>query len=227
MFTTAGDVMDMSAALLNDASMQVYTYAAQLPYLKMALLELREDYEINDMPVTKQTSAVVTVPASTTTIGFTTIPALPADLIEINQLWERQAGVDPFIPVTRRDFLPHYLGGVEISQFLVWSWFNNEIKLLPANRANDLKMDYVQELFNTVVDETSPINVNNAQSFLHYKTAALCARYIGENESRAADLNQQAIDAQDRAIGIATKTRQSIATRRRPFRASFKRRGTW
>ena len=48
------------------------------------------------------------------------------------------------------------------------------------------------------------------------------AKYIGENPARSDELNALAMVGKDRVIGISTKGRQSITTRRRPFRQGFK-----
>ena len=225
---TAGQVMDLAASLLNDTAKQVYTYTAQLPYLKMALQDLRKLLELNNSPVTNETSAVITIPSGNTSLGFGIVaPKLPDDLVEIQQLWERISGVEPFLPMRKVEFIPHYLEDIEINQFLVWAWMDNEIRFLAANIDIDLKIDYIQSLFTNVTDENSFIMVINSDSYLQYRTAALCAEYIGENPTRALSLNIQAKEAFDVLIGIDNKGRQAIYTRRRPFRAAWKNRGLY
>ena len=229
--STAGNVMDTVAALLNDSAKQNYSYVVQLPYLKVALKELRELFELNNSPVTNATSAVITLPATVTpgitTISSLTIPALPTGLVEIQKVWERATGTDPYTPMTRKEFIPHHLEGILTNQFSIWVWENESIKVLSSLRSNDIKLDYIQELFNSVVDQNSTIGVINADSFLHYRTAGLCAEFVGENKTRADALNGDAILALDRVLGISNKGRQTIATRHRPFRTGFKSRGLW
>lgn len=222
---TAGDVMDSAAALLNDTQKQTYTYAAQLPYLKIALKDLRKKMELSNIPVTNEVSSVITLVAGITEVSTLTTPALPTGLVEIQQLWESPTGQDNFILMVRKDFLPHYLEGVDTSSFRIWAWLNNSIRLLAANQSNDLKIDYIQELFNDVVDQNSSINVINGDSYLFNRTAALCARFIGENSTRADMLDGFAIESLSDMEGIENKARQAISTRRRPFRSSYKRRG--
>lgn len=224
---TAGTIMDSAAALLNDTEKQVYTYAAQIPYLKIALKELREWMELNNAPVTNKTSIILSVPAGTSIIGFTTTPALPSDLVEIQQLWERQSGTEGFVPMVRKEFLPHHLTGQEVNRFMIWSWNQNRIELISSNSKNDLKIDYIKTLFTTVADQNSIIGVINCDSFLHFRTGGLCAEFIGENKARADSLNSQAYAALERVFGIDNKGKQQIATRHRPFRAGFKSRGSW
>lgn len=226
---TAGMVMEKSSALLNDTSQQIFTNVNQLPYLNIALKELQEQFALNNIPVTKKTSSIINVPAGITEIGFqvtppTTNPVLPNDLVEIEQIWERLEGTNPFIPMTKVDYLPHYLEGQLVSNFIWWSWEGQKILLLESNQDNDLKLDYIKHLFPEIEDEDDPINVINSESFLHYRVAGLCAEFIGENKERADSLNTMAIAAIERSIGISVKGGQLIRTRRLPFRAGYKSR---
>lgn len=221
------EIISTVASLMNDTAQSVYTDTACLPYLNLAMRILQEEFELNDIPVTHKTSAAITVPTGYTKIGFDTTPALPSNLIEIEELWESTSGQNQWIPVVRKDFLPHYLEGQTISQFLIWAW-NGAIELLPANTINDLKLDYLASLFINPI-KIANIDVDiplvNVQTTLEFKTASLCALFIAENESRAIALNGEANEALGRSLGIPIKGMQTVITRRRPFRSSFKRRG--
>ncbi len=223
------DIITTVAQLMNDSSQSLYTNTACLPFFNLSLDELQEIYELNDLPVTNETSAAITIPAGVARLGFDTTPALPSDLVEIQQLWESSSGLNKWTPVIKKEFIPHYLeDGTTISQFLIWVWEHGRINLVAANQDNDLKVDYVGSLFNTPI-LIKDINVNlpfsNVKTYLEYKTAALCAMFIAENESRALALDSLTGSALSRALGIPIKGMQSIVTRRRPFRSSFKRRG--
>lgn len=222
---TAGSVMDSSAALLNDTAKQKYTYAVQLPYLRIALKDLRELFELNNIPVTQKTSAVLIIPDGTTSIGFTTVPALPTDLVTIEKLWERESGIGNFVPMTLVSGLPKWASTETVSAFQIYTWQSNLINVLPSSRDNDIQIDYIAQLFNAVVDENTNIGVINGESFLHFRTAALCAKYIDEDTGRSNDLNSEAGGALERGTGIEVKSQQGITTRHKPFRASYKRRG--
>ena len=220
---TAGTVMDMSAALLNDTQKQVYTYAAQTPYLNMALQELQEIFELNEVPVVGAVSAVIAIPVGYDHIAFNNgvYPTLPVDFIEPTALYEQTNGSYGYNPMTKVNALPKEITG--ISQFLIYTWESNEIRFLPSVQANNIKIDYIRNLFVPITDENSQLYIGSAKSFLEYRNAALCAEFIGENSSRATSLNQDCEVAIDRVIGIGTKGRQNITIRRRPFRASYKR----
>lgn len=214
---------------MNDSAQAVYTNAVCLPFLNLSLDELQELFELNGIPITNETSTTLTVAAGVHVIGTATTPALPTDLIEIQQLWESTSGLNQWTPMIKKEFLPHYLeDGTTISMFLIWAWEKGSIQLIAANAANDLKLDYTANMFNTPI-VIGAINTDlpftNIKTYLEYKTAALCAMFIAENLDRALALDSLAGTALSRSLGIPIKGMQSIVTRRRPFRHSFKHRG--
>ena len=225
------EIIDMSASLMNDTAQSLYTDATCLPYLNMALDELQELYELNNIPITDAVSSVLDVPIATIRIAYIgTLPTLPPDLIEIRQLWESDDGTDQFIPMAKKDFIPHNLEGIQRSSFGIWSWIGNEIRLLPCVTIKNLKLDYIRTLFLTPLLITQieiDIPIKGIKSYLGYRTGALCAEFIGENKTRADDLNGFATMALDRALGINVKGKQAMTIRRKPFMASFKARRTW
>lgn len=228
---TPAYIIGTVASLQNDSKRRYYTDEAVLPYFNMAIDDLQEIYQLNDIPVTEETSGVIQIDAGITTVGFTpALPySLPSDLIEIKQLWESIRSLNQWTPMDKQDFLPHYMEGTQFSQFLIWAWLNGEIKLLPANRDNDLKIDYVRKIFNTPIlinqvgDELGA-KYTNVVSYLRNRTAAYCSMFIGENETRAASLSTLADEAIYRALQIPIKGKQQITTLRRPFRANYKSR---
>lgn len=222
MLVTAAQVAINVAALMNDTELGVYTFNKILPYLNMACDDLQEIFELNNVPVTNESSFVFQINA-----GVTEIAALPPNLVEIQRLWERPRDNDPYVPMTKLDALPLYMTGAPTNMLIYWVWESQKIKFLPSNQDNDVKMEYIKSIFVPITSESDSIPVINAKSYLQYHTAALCSMYIGENETRAEALEGQASNALDRSLGISTKGQQSIVTRRRPFMARFKSRGVW
>lgn len=217
---TAGEVMDRSAALMNDPEKTDYTYVAQLPYLNMAIDELCEELEESNVSPTSETSQIYKVG-----VGNNYIADLPYDLIEIQEVGERMAGSqDPFVRLGKRE--DHKLSPPSNS-LLYWVWENQRIKFNPngALSIREIQLKYIRQPIQQAKDEKSVIGVINVRSYLGYKTAALCAQFIGEDESRAGILNTQADKAIERVTGISNKGRQQMMTRHRPFRSSFKARG--
>lgn len=227
---TPNEIIDAVSALQNDTAQAVYTNAACLPYLNIALDDLQEIFELNNVPTTNETSGTIAVPANTSSIGFDTTPALPANLVEIQELFESPTGQDIWTPITKKEFLTNtILGTTKLTTFGVWAWINQEIRFRSSSIPIDIKLDYIQSIFPTPIS-INAIDVNipirNVKTYLGFKTAALCSMFIGENETRAMVLDGLAGGALQRSLGISVKGRQSIVTRRRPFRAAFKRRRT-
>jgi len=228
----AYEVMDLVASLMNDTARSQYTYDAQIPYLNMALAELQEQFQINNVSVTNQTtSSPITVPIGTKSVNPTdglgkgAAPNYPNDLVEIRGVYERLSGsTNPFIPLTKRDFLPHAIDDLPTDSLMYWIWEDQRIKFIGALTAREIKLDYIKTLFPKITDESQMLGVINSKTYLMYKTAALCSEFIGENKTRADDLNALAVMAIDRAVGISSKSKQNITTRRKPFMAAYKRR---
>ena len=227
---TAGEVMDRSAALMNDPAKTDYTYTAQLPYLNMAIDELAESLEESNSSPSNITSAVISLAVGEHMITYNehlTLPHYPTTLVEIQSIGERDAGTENhFVPLGRRDFVTEFPVNPSL---MFWAWEEQIIKFNPngASVAKDIQLQYIREAVTQAVNELSVIGTINSRSYLAYKTAALCSQYIGENEGRAASLDVKAEAAMDRLTGINNKGRQQIMTRHRPFRAAYKARGGW
>ena len=224
--------MDKSASLMNDTAKTVYTYVAQLPYLQMALDELQESFELSNIPISNiTTSAPITVLTGVTSIGpkdgvgVGAAPYYPENLVEIQQLWERLNGsMEPYIPVSQVEFLPHTLDDLPTAELQYWAFENQRIVFISASTDRQVKIDYIAKLFPDNILEGTIIGIINSRSFLQYRTAALCSHFIGENPARAEELNNFAQMSMDRVLGIGIKSKQSMPARRRPFMAAYKRR---
>lgn len=228
---TAGQVMDLAAALLNDSAQSQFTYAVQLPYLRMACEVLSNECQINNIPSTQQTAAVIDLTAGQNRIVPVTdpdgtLPKYPYDLVEIQQLWERTSGSSmSFMPMTKADYIPHYLEIDPPTSILgVWSWLSQEIRFNEYGASVDIeiKMDYIKTLFPATITANSVIGIIGCLDFLTYQTAGLIAKYSGENQTRADALLEEASQKLWTLLGIGTKGRQSIAVRRRPFMQAYK-----
>jgi hypothetical protein len=226
--STWSSIFVKSAALLNDQDRAVYTDTILLPYLNIAINELQEIFELNNIPVTNEDSTTIAVPAGTSAIGYLTTPALPADLIEIQELFESPTGQEAWIPVTKREFITAAIvGNTPLTIFGVWAWLDQQIRVRPAVNAIDIKLNYIKYLFTEITIGLIGTDnaIRNTDTFFQYRTAALAAEFIEENIERADKLNGYGALGLERSLGISVKGKQSIAVRRRPFRAGLKRRG--
>ena len=229
----ASEVMDLTAASLNDVDKTVYNYDVQLPYLKMALQELQEIYELNNLQTSEDSSDFINIPSpllpttEMVSVRFgTSPPRLPDNLIEPNKLWERN-GDRPWVPMTRKDFIPAGILGVRTNQLIYWTWQQNELRLLASNQNNQIRIDGVYSLFPKYVNEDTIIPVINGVGFLQFRTAGLISELVENNAARAGTNNSNASLSLDRITGITVKSKQSIVARRRPFRSAYKRVGTY
>lgn len=224
---TAGDIYTVVRGLLNDVDGDIYNDAALQPMLQVCIQEISENYELNGMAKTNNTSAIIEVDAGVERIGFTgdtSPPNLPDDLVEIEQLWYSPRDQNTWYAMSKRMFLPHYLNTTDINPLTIWAWYKERINLMVSNADNDIKIDYIQTLFPDIQNENTQLVLVNGRTVLEYRTAALAAEFVGENMTRADKLNLFAGPAMDRLLGIGTKATQVMPVRRRPFRAGFKSR---
>lgn len=220
----AGDVMDRSAILLNDSNKNYFTYTILLPHLQVAYDEMREELELYNVQITNLQSGSAIITTAMTDWGGNTGPALPQDLVAIQQLFERLSGsAEDFQEITRTEFLPPYVQKVEA--LIYWAWQNQTIQFLGATQNREVMMHYIGDRSFQLVDQNSIIPMFNAKTFLSYRTAGLAASFIGENQARADQLNFNAQTSLDRLTGIATKDKQTMTVRRRPFMSRYKVRG--
>jgi hypothetical protein len=195
----------------------------------MAIDELAEALEeSNSSPTNQTTSSPIIVPIGKnklTPYENIDVPHYPFDLVEIQEVGERLAGtLNPFVRLDRKEFISVFPAN---NSLLYWYWENQMIKFNPngAITTREVELKYISQVPQIAATENSVIGIINARSYLSYKTAAFCAMFIGENESRAKTLEDQANKALERMTGISNKGRQQFATRHRPFRAGYKMRG--
>jgi len=144
-------------------------------------------------------------------------------LVEIQEIGERLAGSnDPFVPMKRVEFVPMF---EPRDSLMYWAFEMLIIKFNPATTDREIRLRYLRDPVHITLQPEYQIGVIGNRSFLVYKTAALAAMFVGENQERAAILEDHAQKALERMESIQNKGRQQIMTRHRPFRAAWKARG--
>lgn len=220
----AGEVFDKARFLLNDTAGAVYTDEVLLPALQIAMNNLTLECEDNNIPYTNITSEIITIPAGTKNIGGPGGPSLPSDLVEILEMYERIAGTtNDFMQMRRRNFLPKT--EYETTYLEVYTWQKQIVHFIGATSDIEVKIDYVGSTLNQVLNKNSEILIFNSVSFLYNRTAALAARFIGENGTRADQLDAEATLCIETMENIGIKNQQSEPVRRRPFMSSYRQRG--
>lgn len=234
---SAGQIMDRVAQLLNDPNKTDYTYAVMIPYLNLAIEEFSDitaeantpftnlsNLNLDPIPIIVPTGLAYLAPPEFMDPTGGVTPHYPPDLLEIQEIGERTKGDDgPFKFLPRREFqeiLP------VTNSLMYWVFERGIVRFNPpgANCDIEVQVKFVYQGVPYIANENSLIYHIGSRTYLGYKTAALCAMFIGENPTRAEVLENEANKAIERTINISNKGRQQIMTRHRPFRAAYKRR---
>lgn len=212
--------MQEVAALMNDYAQTEYTTATVWPMMALALGELDQVLMEYNIALTNETSKVYIVKA-----GSPYLTDYPVDLIEIQELRERQQGSDgQFLLLTRKEFPDDF---PPTNSLVSWCYKSEQVmfNMRGANVDMEVRLHYIRRPFSGADSDDNLYFNNNAEMFIIYKSAALCAMFIAENETRAEVLNDLADKALERVVAISNKGKQQMMTRHRPFRYSYKTRG--
>lgn len=219
----ASEVMDQSASLLNDQAKATFTYTNMLPYLSMANDEAIIKLANNGVSPLKQTSAVATI-----NVGTALFP-LPADLLLPESLLESDYPVTSpvlYVPMKECKDLPEEAAS---SLLRFWAYRNLQLQIGPANSAGALTIRSVKLYYTRVLTALtasgSVVEIAISKTFLSQRTASLSARYIGENDSRADELDViclgQNKDGENGSLGelvnLFTRNLQGVGVRRKGF----------
>lgn len=213
---TGGEVMDLSASLLNDSAKSLFSYDVQLPFLKMANDDLAIELLSDDAPIQNM---IVEINVA---IGVLFL-ALPCDFfipIKLEERLQTSTNDDDFVDMDERSFEPAIQQSTTLG---IWSFRNNKINFIGSTTARTVRLTYKRNL-STVVDFSIVEEVQKAKNFLAFRTAALCSEFIGGNKSRADSLNLQGVIYLEKLTSIIVKSGQGNRVRRRPFRIPARRR---
>ena len=226
--TTAAEIMDRSAVLMNDPAKTDYTYDVLLPFLQIAYDELMEFLGDSQNSPTSATSFPIFCGIGTKGLfpfNLGEASSYPEDLVEIQSIGERLHGTNgPFIPLVR---VEHAEISDYTAEFRYFSWESQVVRFNPrgVSTNREVQLHYIRSLSAITFNTSILVTTISSRSFLAYKTASLASMFIGENPERAAILENQAQLSIERLESIENKGRQQIMTRHRPFRAAWKARG--
>lgn len=209
MAVLASAIMDRSASLLNDASKTLYSYTVQLPLLQSAYDKLQLALLKNGVNVLKEISAVIDVNADAETITS------PSDLVSVISVEERERDTtDLWNPVEEVDEIPDLVE--QSDQILYWTFQEETIKINAPDTNREVKLKYWKTP-TSITSQSSSISILNSTEYLANKTAALCAKFIGENPTRASELDVEAAIALDDLLSIEAKSKQGLPVRPKPY----------
>ena len=209
---TAQNVLDDARVLLNDAIGHQYGNPELLPYLKIAWDEFSTILAVHSIPVLKEISASVDVLQATVEIVG------PTDLITPIKLQEKPLGSsDEYY----QDMIPRAWEGSEYpptAYINYWAWREQKFYFAPHTSDMTVRIFYIKDL-SILADANSQLDVHHCKVVLSKRTAALAARYMGANPTRADSLDNEAKYFMNLVVGREVQTLQSISVRRRGYRA--------
>lgn len=212
---TAGDVMDDTSALLNDRQAGVFDYTAQLPYLKIAMRNFEQQLDLAEFQINLVIEAQIVVLAGATTLTLPDNFFLPINLFE-----KKNGTTDTLVQMSQRADVDTIMSS-PTDTITYWSWVHNCIRFKGTHTVDRLVQLFYYRFLTEFADETSLADVRGGRNVLAFRTAALCARYIGRNKDIANDLDNDYARELDLFLSLITKNQQSIRVRRRPFRTKW------
>lgn len=221
--TSISSVFNRARFFLNDNNAELYSDSALIEPVNQAIADLREVLQDNGISVVESVSEAITVTAGVTNIGGNGGPALPNDLLVPVSLWERTADTEvDYLLMAKKHPLPKT--NVRTAFLMYWDYRNQIIEFIGATGNIQVKIDYIASRMLNADSGDSQIDVKEAHSFLSMQTAGYAAGFIGENETRAADLFNMASKALEMVVNLDIRQSQNQPVRKRPFMASWKRR---
>lgn len=218
----ASTVLAAAAADLNDPSQAIFTNAVLLPHLKAAGRELRNQFLLNGVPYVRRTDITAhTVLAAVAGFDNTALTTLLTGWMEPVALYERAVGEDAYSwrEMTRQSFLTPR---VAESFRRIWALEGISILMPAATQTLEMRFDYIKDV-TVIASASDSIDIIAGELFLQKKTAALAAMYIGENETRASVLQDEAASELATTIAINLKGEQGIAVRRKGYQNVYVR----
>jgi hypothetical protein len=211
----ASAVMALAAAQLNDANQSTYVNAVLLPHLKNAFKRLSSEFNVHDLKYTEEVSADLSVGIGVVALVYGGSPALPADLIQPIQLWEKASGASTTLyePMDEVEVLSIR---DQDDELLEWNWREGEIKFVGATTVRDVRILY-EKLMAQVSTENTSIALIDVDLFLSSQTAAYAALIVGGNRELAQFNQAIADDELGKIIRNRVKKRQAQPTRRLPY----------
>jgi hypothetical protein len=211
-------VFDEARLLLNDTAAKLYTDAKLLPCLQKAYRELQQNLKDNGVSSAREQDVPLTITAGLTVLDYTSGPPdLPANLLYPIMLHEKYVG-DADINYIRMQETTWTPDASPETRLLYWSWRNSTLQFVGATGDIEIRIRYWGGLA-PIVDNTTIIPIEDSETFLAARTAAIAAATIGAMPTKADLLQEDAVQALNILLSTAVKNRQSLPVRRRPFRS--------
>lgn len=207
MADTFGTVTAKVRAHLNDMDAQLYADSFLLTYVGMAQSQL--DAWLRSKGVEYyRLRTTLTVPAGTTVLSATSVPALPSDFGQPVALHERTSGSTVASEWQAMTQVRERLPDVEQSDRLqLWCWQAGQIQFVGATTAREVRIEYLSMPEEADVPADA-LPVRDSAEAVAYLTASLVTHAAGELEmaqSFRAQYQQEAMRLYDLAMRQAQR----------------------
>lgn len=209
---TVQDCLTEAQNLLNDAPGTLFTNTVLQPFFDKAYAELNYKLELADVNTEWEEDGSTIFPANAGQFTYTPLPIDFYSPIELHEKAPNEA--DNFYTLMVRTM---WLPDRSIAPYLTWwTYREQQITFLGCSASRQVRLRYYK-IYPAIVGVSDVVVVNNSKTYLAARTAALAAFAIGENETRAAALNDDAESALEMIVRLSNKNRQVLRTRRRAF----------
>jgi hypothetical protein len=214
---TLDDIITDAQAHLNDSDGTLFSLTNLLVYAQIAMRDLEAQLLVNDVQLLEVVSARITVPAGQLDLD----DDQPTDLVvpeKMMEIQESDTTPENWLHMERVQTLP-----IETQNELLryWTFKENLIKFLGSTANRDVMLWY-KRLIVDVSAHDDPIVYLQAQNYLGYRTAALAALRMGEDQERSDSLNQDADKSMELLLAIAVKDNQAYPVRQKRYSSKFK-----
>lgn len=181
MALVAGTVITEIKGLLNDPSGSIYPDTALIPLLNKSYRELQVKLAALGISVTKEVIGTTFLLAGVRSLVDG--GGLPTDLIYPIELGERASGstTEEYQHMVETEWEPSSKPSVNLN---VWTWREEALWFVGATTDRQLLIRYVKSL-TPIMDITTPILINDSQTWLAQRSAAMAALLLGHNPARA------------------------------------------
>lgn len=216
---TAAFITALTQSLLNDKVGDYWTFDLLLPFLQLAFDDLSQELELNEIPITKEITAVLNLAPLTQVIGFGTMPALPENFIAPISIDERLAG-QPNSEWSPMDEVQMPPADIPSTYLNCWWWDGIQINFLGSTSTEDIRLRFTGGLYKPQSQE-SVVGIRGVENYLAEQTAYYAADSIG-NQYTADRSKLKAGIFLEKFIRFQVKNKQGLPVRKLGYRRRAK-----
>lgn len=208
-------VLDSARTHLGDNQAMDWPDNDILPKLQEAHRELQLKLHRNGIPLLQAVTPVMTVPANTTMLDGLT--GYPLNIAEPIWIFERQPGANnnAWVGMQPRSFIPQEEAGNQ--RLAYWCFQEQHTLVRPCTSTVEVQMRY-RKFIPVPVKNTDDIGIILGETYLSFRTAALCLEQMENQQSLAVIRNTEAMSHLDDIVAANVIFQEQILpTRRKPY----------